>query len=195
MKVKEKIPNKKLLLAMAETEIICSKRIEASNEIEKSSKICYNSFMQIPLYIFDLDGTLALIDHRRYLIDSGNWTTFYSECINDLPNQPVINTMESLMASGAEAWIFSGRSDEVREETINWLEKYTIFSRDILQTHLVMRQAGDYTPDDVLKKQFLDNMLLDDRKRLVAVFDDREKVVQMWRSEGIACFQVAPGEF
>jgi hypothetical protein len=34
-----------------------------------------------------------------------------------------------------------------------------------------------------------------DRMRLMCVFDDRDKVVKMWRDEGVACFQVAPGEF
>lgn len=58
-----------------------------------------------------------------------------------------------------------------------------------------MRQAGDYTADDVLKKQWLDAMLIDDRRRLVAVFDDRDRVVQMWRNAGVTCFQVASGEF
>lgn len=38
-------------------------------------------------------------------------------------------------------------------------------------------------------------MLLVDRDRLVAVFDDRARVVRMWRKAGITCFQVAPGDF
>jgi hypothetical protein len=25
--------------------------------------------------------------------------------------------------------------------------------------------------------------------------DDRQKVVDMWRAEGLTCFQVAPGDF
>ena len=58
-----------------------------------------------------------------------------------------------------------------------------------------MRAAGDYTADDVLKKQWFDGMLVDDRRRLVATFEDRDRVVAMWRAEGVTCFQVAPGEF
>ncbi|WP_435575134.1 hypothetical protein [Burkholderia plantarii] len=34
-----------------------------------------------------------------------------------------------------------------------------------------------------------------DRRRIVAVFDDRDSVVAMWRDAGVTCFQVAPGEF
>jgi hypothetical protein len=51
------------------------------------------------------------------------------------------------------------------------------------------------TPDDVLKRQWFDAMLRDDRERLVATFDDRDRVVKMWRDAGVTCFQVAPGEF
>lgn len=58
-----------------------------------------------------------------------------------------------------------------------------------------MRVEGDYTPDDVLKRQWLDFMLDEDLARLVAVFDDRASVVQMWRNAGITCLQVAEGGF
>jgi hypothetical protein len=151
-----------------------------------------------PLYIFDLDGTLALIGHRRHILDDINnpqrWRSFYAACDKDDPNQPVIDTMERLRRF-ADVWIFSGRSDEVRDKTVAWLTKFTSFMSHDLDTALVMRLAGDYTPDDVLKKQWLDSMLTDDRTRLVATFDDRDRVVKMWRDSGVTCFQVAPGEF
>lgn len=177
-----------------------------------------------PLYIFDLDGTLALIDHRRHFVerpslkcyDCGganrascvqcadldvgwkpNWPAFFAACIKDVPNYPVIRTMEALVRNGADVWIFSGRSDEVREQTIWWLwahiDCYT--KEDFSGSMLRMRQAGDYTPDDTLKRQWLKEMLDEDRERLVAVFDDRDRVVQMWRDEGVTCFQVAQGDF
>jgi hypothetical protein len=31
--------------------------------------------------------------------------------------------------------------------------------------------------------------------RLVAVFEDRDRMVKMWRAAGVPCFQVAEGEF
>ena len=58
-----------------------------------------------------------------------------------------------------------------------------------------MRPANDFTEDHLLKESWLHNMLLEDRERLVAVFDDRKRVVDMWRANGVTCFQVAPGEF
>ena len=152
-----------------------------------------------PLYIFDLDGTLALINHRRHFVErpkeEQDWPRFYAACDKDEPNTPVIATMERLRHAGADVWIFSGRSDEVREKTVQWITANTSFMSWDLSTALIMRAAGDYTADDVLKRQWLDGMLTDDRSRLVATFDDRDRVVAMWRSAGVTCFQVAPGEF
>jgi hypothetical protein len=154
-----------------------------------------------PLYIFDLDGTLALIKHRRHIVedpsrDDSKWRQFYAACDKDQPNEPVLKVMESLRRF-ADVWIFSGRSEEVKDKTIRWLCDHTSFSPWQLEYEglLTMRQAGDYTADDLLKKQWLDAMLVDDRKRLVAAFDDRDRVVKMWRAAGVACFQVAEGEF
>jgi len=153
-----------------------------------------------PLYIFDLDGTLALIEHRRHFVarprGEQDWKAFYAACDKDAPNDPVIGTMERLRETGADIWIFSGRSDEVREKTIQWLaDKTTFMSWELDGPMLTMRQAGNYTPDDVLKKGWLDDMLVSDKARLVAVFEDRDRMVKMWRAAGVPCFQVADGEF
>ena len=157
-----------------------------------------------PLYIFDLDGTLALIDHRRHILDDRDdpqrWRRFYAACDKDAPNYPVISTMERLRRF-ADIWIFSGRSDEVREQTVNWLLQYTSFSKDDFdaafgyQDVLTMRSESDHTPDDVLKRRWFDAMLDEDRRRLVATFDDRDRIVRMWRGAGVTCFQVADGDF
>lgn len=156
--------------------------------------------MSKPLYIFDLDGTLALIEHRRHFVErqrgEQDWKAFYAACIDDAPNDAVIDTMDRLRAAGADVWIFSGRSDEVRSQTIKWLaDKTTIMSWELDGPILTMRQAGDYTPDDLLKKHWFDDMLMVDKARLVAVFEDRNRMVEMWRAEGVPCFQVAPGAF
>jgi hypothetical protein len=172
--------------------------------------------MTRPLYIFDLDGTLALIDHRRPILDDktdpDRWRKFYAACVADKPNQPVIRTLIMLRDGvreveydevrndgrvgvavtyvSAEIWIWSGRGSEVELETHRWLDEYVgDFAR------IRMRPAGDYTSDVELKQRWLDEMAPEDRERLVAVFDDRNSVVEMWRANGIACFQVAPGDF
>ena len=58
-----------------------------------------------------------------------------------------------------------------------------------------MRPANDFTPDAQLKESWLHAMHPEDRARLVAVFEDRDRVVAMWRRNGVQCFQAAPGDF
>ena len=53
---------------------------------------------------------------------------------------------------------------------------------------------GSFTPDDVLKKEWLDQETAAGHE-VMCVFDDRDKVVKMWRENGISCFQVAEGNF
>ena len=153
-----------------------------------------------PLYIFDIDGTAALIDHRRPILDrlddKNRWREFYSLCDKDTPNEPVLRTLERLRITGAEIWFFSGRSEEVRGKTVDWLTEHTSFmSHELTPLILNMRLEGDYTADDKLKESWLNSMMICDRERLIAVFDDRQRVVDMWRRNGVACYQVADGDF
>ena len=50
-----------------------------------------------------------------------------------------------------------------------------------------------FMPDDILKKKMLDTFV--DINDVFLVVDDRNKVVDMWRSLGLNTFQVAPGDF
>ena len=46
-----------------------------------------------------------------------------------------------------------------------------------------------------LKQHWLDNDPYIDKDDVFAVFDDRNQVVDMWRDNGLTCFQVADGDF
>ena len=160
-----------------------------------------------PLYIFDLDGTLALTEHRQHILDnkedSQRWQKFFAACVDDKPNLPVIATLKTLRRAGSEIWIWSGRSMEVAAQTEEWLYKHGCL-RTTMFLHwepfrpyeaFRMRPEGDFTPDEQLKFGWLAEMEPPERSRLTAIFDDREKVVAMWRKVGVPCFQVAEGKF
>ena len=138
--------------------------------------------------ICDLDGTLADIEHRRHHVTTRpkNWSAFFRACTEDSPIVPVIETVKALYAAGHRIEIWSGRSDEVRHETEIWLA-----AAGLPDVTLKMRADGDSTPDDVLKESWL----LEEPALPDLVFDDRNKVVAMWRLHGIVCAQVAPGDF
>jgi FMN phosphatase YigB (HAD superfamily) len=139
--------------------------------------------------IFDLDGTLALIEHRRRFITGKkkDWPGFFAACSDDLPNIPVIEAAHAHKSYGHRIVILSARSDEVRAQTLCWLEEH-----NVPYDELKMRSEGDFTVDEELKQQWLGEL---DRSDILCVYDDRDKVVRMWREAGIPCFQVAPGNF
>lgn len=91
-----------------------------------------------------------------------------------------------MRGAGHDCEIWSGRSMEVAEETIHWLERHGL-SGIVVR----MRPIGDHQPDTTLKAGWLKEVgELPD-----IVFEDRASVVEMWRSNGIVCAQVAPGNF
>jgi phosphoserine phosphatase len=157
-----------------------------------------------PLYIFDLDGTLANAEHRTHFISgpTKDWRAFFAAAKDDMPIAATIATFNALRKSGAECRIWTGRSDEVREQTVEWLREHVGFdARPKLQGWFMaperfrMRPAGDCRPDHDLKLELLANLEPPERNRLTAVFEDRARVVAMWRENGVQCYQVAPGEF
>ena len=147
--------------------------------------------------IFDLDGTLALIDDRRALATKPNgkinWGIFFdpANIALDLPNPAVISMAKLLKSAGYKIFIFSGRGSATRNATQDWLAKY-----GVEYDELVMRPVADYTPDNDLKKAWLDEFFPGNQKdRILCIYDDRDQVVKMWRENGLTCMQVAPGDF
>lgn len=141
--------------------------------------------------IFDLDGTLALIDHRRHFVTGKNkdWFAFSKSCTSDQINRPVAEIFRLLVMAGKHVVIFSGRTNAVYAETCAWLGFY-----NLIPCGLYMRKDGDFTPDHELKEGWLKELQNADIE-IDCVFDDRQSVVEMWRENGITCFQVAPGDF
>tara|TARA_Y100000389_G_scaffold198547_1_gene235237 strand:- start:556 stop:1014 length:459 start_codon:yes stop_codon:yes gene_type:complete len=148
--------------------------------------------------IFDLDGTLALIDDRRALATKDNgkmdWDVFFDpkNIDLDLPNHGVIAMAQTLKAAGHRIIIFSGRSKGTKDATNAWLKKFDV-PCDILKMRPTSKDFM-FMPDDKLKQMWLDK-LFTDKSDIICVFDDRQKVVDMWRDNGLTCMQVAPGNF
>ena len=88
--------------------------------------------------IFDLDGTLALIDKRRAISTKPNgkldWDIFFdpNNISLDEPNTPVIKTAQLFHSQGFRIVILSGRSDRTKDVTIDWLDKHKV-PFDLLQ--------------------------------------------------------------
>ena len=76
--------------------------------------------------IFDVDGTLLDIEHRRHFVSNGNkdWESFLSpeQMVKDRPNHDVVQTALALQSAGHELVVVSARNERHREVTQNQLD-------------------------------------------------------------------------
>lgn len=142
--------------------------------------------------LFDLDGTLADISHRRRHLEATppNWKSFNSEIGADTPKKPIVSLYTSLWDSGKyEIIILTGRMEAQRQHTEQWLTWNNIPFKSLL-----MRPDNDFRADYIVKEELL-NDLLSQGKDILFTVDDRQQVVDMWRRRGITCLQCAEGNF
>lgn len=135
--------------------------------------------------IVDIDGTIADCSHRRHHIcnPNKNWDDFFKDMVHDLPIKPVIDLVRELQYAAYDVLFVTGRPEQYRKETKNWLIQNTL-----IPTYLFMRPEKDFRPDHIVKKEILDNLRLQGFNPKLAI-DDRQCVVDMWRSEGLICLQ------
>ena len=149
------------------------------------------------IYIFDLDGTLANCEHRLHYIEGKSkkkdYDAFYNACGDDRPILANINIMNTLILSGECVWVWTGRRDSVRDITCDWLSKNTFFRAN--DHNLRMRGSKDRRDDDEVKKEWLLSLSEFDRARINCAFEDRDRVVKMWRENNVTCLQVSYGDF
>jgi len=135
-----------------------------------------------PAILVDIDGTVALMEGRSPYDES--------RVGEDRPNLPVIEAVTAMHHRGYAVVFMSARTDGCRDTTETWLREHV--GIDFAAVH--MRPAGDVRKDSVVKAELFDRRVRD-RWTVVAVFDDRRQVVDMWRSLGLTVFHVAEGNF
>jgi predicted kinase len=175
------------------------------------------------IVIVDVDGTLADCSHRRKtkekkcrmckngcIEDEGrwlachvcygsglalgtDWDTFFRPdlIVLDEPRYPVVEWTRAMHASGMTVLIVSGRAiDRAGKATVAWLTK-----NEIPYHHIFMRNGGDNRDDVIVKQEILDKILAKVNKHQIAfAIDDRTRVVDMWRANGVKCYQVISRE-
>jgi len=137
--------------------------------------------------IVDVDGTVALMGERGPY----DW----HRVAEDTPNHPVIWMLHAAVKSALSPKLIflSGRDGVCLPETRDWLVKH--LPNDIGDFLLYQRTANDSRKDSVVKRELYNAHVLD-KYNVLAVFDDRDQVVELWRSElGLPCFQVEYGTF
>lgn len=142
--------------------------------------------------IFDIDGTIANCDHRRHFVSNGNsdWNSFKKETVNDTPIEHVCEMAKIHVSEGDNVMFVSARNNSEREVTKKQIKSWIGISNPVL----FMRPDGDYRPDEVFKKDILEFLRQPDvlGKNPDVVYDDRNKVVDMWKNNGVNVVQVVP---
>ena len=136
--------------------------------------------------ICDIDGTVALRNNRSPFD--------YSKVCEDTFDPRMLEVLYTFIESGVKIIFITGREDvdNCRELTIKWLDKNIAYSES--GWDLIMRSKGDHRSDTEIKKEIYDKYIKD-KYNILCVFEDRDKVVKMWRDEGLLCNQVYYGDF
>lgn len=130
--------------------------------------------------IFDVDGTLAHMTNR---------TPYeFNKVMSDKPDSLLSLVVDSLHETVGRDYldiiILSGRSEDCRKETEEWLDQNMI-----PYEHLYMRASRDKR-DDVTVKRELYEQYIEPNYGVLGVFDDRPKVARMWRKLGLKVAQM-----
>lgn len=141
------------------------------------------------IVIFDIDGTLADVSERIHHVRQKpkNWNAFFQGMAQDKAIHSMVRLCNVLYSSGMKIILCSGRSEEHRPETVQWMAE-----KGVNYHELILRRDGDRRSDTVVKREMLADI---DKSQVLFVVEDRSRVVEMWRSEGLVCLQCAPGEF
>lgn len=128
----------------------------------------------------DIDGTLALFGdknpyERDVLKDEVNGATEY-----------VLNKFEN----DVKIILVSGRKNKYLKDTMRWLAQEQVPFDEILMP----RGDKDFRKDVIIKQEVYDQHIKG-KYNVLFVLDDRNQVVDFWRSIGLTCFQVAAGAF
>ena len=155
--------------------------------------------------VFDVDGTLMNIELRVKYAKRNELTNpdydygkFESEIVNDTPNHEVFAIAVALHLEEHRIIIASGRKRKQMMKTLEMLRAYgkehMLSQGGDFWCDSYFRADGDNRRDSIVKEEMYEQMLKDGYDPKL-VFDDRQQVVDMWRSKGIRVCQVAVGDF
>lgn len=134
---------------------------------EFKGRITYNSRPNKPAAIIvDVDGTIAQMNGRGPF----EW----HRVGEDDPRWFIIDMVVNYERQGYEIIIVSGRSDECKTETEEWLDLHMV-----PYSELHMRKSGDYRSDRCVKEEILWTHLAH-KYNIVAAIDDRPMMIKLW---------------
>lgn len=135
--------------------------------------------------VFDFDGTLADLDAITHLY--GDWDAFHNASF-DCPERIGVITLARRLQLVSMIIVVTGKPEAFRRKMENWLSM-----KGIIPEAILMRPAGCFTSDMDLKPDLMAEHLGPEwKERIIGVFEDRDKMIDRWRLEGVTCFGAAP---
>ena len=135
----------------------------------------------------DLDGTLCDIEHRlKYgKGEEKNWDKFFSGISDDKLRYDV-RTKVLDATIGNKLILVSARPEKYRKVTEDWLYNYGI-DYEVL----IMREDNDKRNDTEVKSDMYEKYFKN--LNIIKIFDDRPRVIRMWREKGLEVEDVGNG--
>lgn len=145
--------------------------------------------------VFDIDGTLADLSHRLKWIsgEEKDWDRFYQDVCGDsvvVPIAQLFAMYASFLASDSRLICITGRPERTRAATLKWFREKIGPEPDAIY----MRKDHDFRPDVEVKREWVEKLRAEGYYIRLA-FEDRDRVVKMYRDLGIQCCQVAEGAY
>ncbi|MDX6277077.1 MAG: hypothetical protein QOJ72_1205 [Nocardioidaceae bacterium] len=136
--------------------------------------------------IFDMDGTLCDTSSVVHLIegDDKNYAAFHAASADCPPRAEVVEAARAEHASGRAILVVTSREFIWRDLTLDWLVKHGVPYDEVY-----LRVVGDYRKDVAIKKDILDQITADGFE-VLAAWDDKPAVIELWRENDIAVHDV-----
>lgn len=157
--------------------------------------------MRKDVVIIDADGTLCNDSHRDHLAKAAQWEEFHSLLHLDEPFEDVVQLLR--LCVDDTVVLITARNERYRERTMDWLRKHSL---DPYIDVLLMRPDDDFRSAAEVKISLMENWFAYGCdppewsengiiERVKFVLDDRDKVVDAFRTYGLPCWQVRGGTY
>ena len=147
------------------------------------------------IFCFDIDGTVANCEWRQHHLRQKprDWKSFKDGTHHDSTHDDIIWLLKLFANEGHTILFVTARSESERADTVWWFNNVAKIT-DQQYDQLYMRADNDHRDDSIVKQEILQRIRSEWGEPFM-VFEDRARVVQMWRDNGIRCMHVEPGEF
>lgn len=135
--------------------------------------------------LVDIDGTIAIHNGRNpYDLTKVKEDLFNEKLWAIIKHLPY----HVIFLSGREG------TEQCMRDTVDWMHRCTGDETVSDKYEFIFRNEGDHRNDSIVKKELYE-AFVEPIYNVVAVYDDRDRVVDMWRSLGLFTCQVNYGAF